>query len=111
VTGVPNSKTRAAIRKQYPIVVKNLLSDMRGAQPSENYDGYSSCPLITEIGKTSGGPKDLGLLFEPEDLHELSEQLESFELSKEEREPLHTGVASLISFKGLGQVDRSDSHS
>jgi sulfide:quinone oxidoreductase len=51
VTGVPNSKTGAAIRKQYPIVVKNLLSVMRGAQPMEKYDGYSSCPLITEIGK------------------------------------------------------------
>jgi len=51
VTGVPNSKTGAAIRKQYPIVVKNLLCVMNGEAPTEKYDGYSSCPLITEIGK------------------------------------------------------------
>lgn len=51
VTGVPNSKTGAAIRKQYPVVVKNLLSVIKGEEPKEKYDGYSSCPLVTEIGK------------------------------------------------------------
>ncbi len=51
VTGVPNSKTGAAIRSQYPIVVKNLISVMNGKTPVEQYNGYSSCPLITEIGK------------------------------------------------------------
>jgi sulfide:quinone oxidoreductase len=51
VTGIPNSKTGAAVRKQYPVVVKNLLSVMDGKVPKAKYDGYSSCPLITEIGK------------------------------------------------------------
>lgn len=51
VTGVPNSKTGAAVRKQYPVVVKNLLAVMNGKEPQAKYDGYSSCPLITEIGK------------------------------------------------------------
>lgn len=51
VTGIPNSKTGAAIRKQYPIVAKNLLSVIDGKAPTEKYDGYSSCPLVTEIGK------------------------------------------------------------
>lgn len=51
VTGVPNSKTGAAIRKQYPIVAKNLLAVIAGQKPTEHYDGYSSCPLVTEIGK------------------------------------------------------------
>lgn len=51
VTGVPNSKTGAAVRKQYPVVVKNLLAVMNGEKPEAKYDGYSSCPLITEIGK------------------------------------------------------------
>jgi sulfide:quinone oxidoreductase len=51
VTGIPNSKTGAAIRMQYPIVVKNLLAVMKGDKPQASYDGYSSCPLITEIGK------------------------------------------------------------
>ena len=51
VTGVPNSKTGAAIRSQYPIVAANLLSVMKDEAPEEKYNGYSSCPLITEIGK------------------------------------------------------------
>jgi sulfide:quinone oxidoreductase len=51
VTGIPNSKTGAAVRKQYPVVVKNLLAVMNGKAPKAIYDGYSSCPLITEIGK------------------------------------------------------------
>jgi sulfide:quinone oxidoreductase len=51
VTGIPNSKTGAAIRKQYPIVAKNLLAVIAGNEPTARYDGYSSCPLVTEIGK------------------------------------------------------------
>lgn len=51
VTGIPNSKTGAAVRKQYPVVAKNLLSLMKNEKLGAQYDGYSSCPLITEIGK------------------------------------------------------------
>lgn len=51
VTGIPNSKTGAAIRKQYPIVAKNLLAVMNGQKPTEKYDGYSSCPMVVGIGK------------------------------------------------------------
>lgn len=51
VTGVPNSKTGAAIRKQAPVVTQNLLSVMSGHKPMAVYDGYSSCPLITGMGK------------------------------------------------------------
>lgn len=47
VTGVPNSKTGAAVRKMTPVVVANLLSVMEGREPVEKYNGYSSCPLIT----------------------------------------------------------------
>lgn len=51
VTGVPNSKTGAAIRKQAPVVVENLLSQINGKALTGVYDGYSSCPLITGKGK------------------------------------------------------------
>lgn len=51
VTGVPNSKTGAAIRKQAPIVTKNILDMIAGNEPSQTYDGYSSCPLVTGEGK------------------------------------------------------------
>ncbi|MFS4460429.1 FAD/NAD(P)-binding oxidoreductase [Bdellovibrio sp. HCB2-146] len=53
VTGVPNSKTGAAIRKQAPIVVQNMIDVMNGRVPSLQYDGYSSCPLITGFGKVA----------------------------------------------------------
>ncbi|GAB4018751.1 MAG: FAD/NAD(P)-binding oxidoreductase [Bdellovibrio sp.] len=53
VAALPTAKTGAAIRKQAPIVVKNLLDVIRGKSIESNkkYDGYSSCPLITEYGK------------------------------------------------------------
>ena len=51
VTGVPNSKTGAAIRKQAPVVAQNILNVMANLTPSKKYDGYSSCPLITGQGK------------------------------------------------------------
>ncbi len=51
VTGVPNSKTGAAIRKQAPVVARNILDVMSDRAPSQKYDGYSSCPLITGEGK------------------------------------------------------------
>lgn len=43
----PNSKTGAAIRKQAPIVVANLLDHLAGRPLSERYDGYASCPIVT----------------------------------------------------------------
>lgn len=47
----PNSKTAAAIRKQSPIVVRNLLTLIRGGELDSGYDGYASCPLTTAYGK------------------------------------------------------------
>ncbi len=47
----PASKTGAAIRKQAPVVVKNLLATINHAAVNANYDGYSACPIPTEYGK------------------------------------------------------------
>ena len=47
----PNSKTAAAIRKQVPVVVDNILSMIRKEKPSSVYDGYASCPLTTAYNK------------------------------------------------------------
>jgi sulfide:quinone oxidoreductase len=47
----PNSKTAAAVRKQAPVVVRNLLHLLDGEQLDEGYDGYGSCPLTTAYGK------------------------------------------------------------
>ncbi|GIN21265.1 FAD/NAD(P)-binding oxidoreductase [Siminovitchia fordii] len=46
-SNLPTSKTGAAIRKQYPVVVNNILSLMKGEAPGAKYDGYTSCPLVT----------------------------------------------------------------
>lgn len=47
--GLPISKTAAAITAQAPVVVSNLLSAMQAQAPTEFYDGYTSCPLLTEF--------------------------------------------------------------
>ena len=47
----PNSKTAAAVRKQAPIVVRNLMTVMGGGSLDPGYDGYASCPLTTAYGK------------------------------------------------------------
>lgn len=46
-SNLPTSKTGAAIRKQSPVLVANLISQMRGESLAESYDGYTSCPLVT----------------------------------------------------------------
>ncbi|GAA4655520.1 NAD(P)/FAD-dependent oxidoreductase [Arthrobacter cryoconiti] len=47
----PNSKTGAAIRKQAPVLVENLLAAMDTTAPPAKYDGYASCPLTTSRHK------------------------------------------------------------
>lgn len=44
-----NAKTAAAIRKQVPVVVDNLLAVMNNSALREGYDGYGSCPLTTSL--------------------------------------------------------------
>lgn len=46
----PNSKSWAAVRKQAPVVVRNLLAQMRKTPAANRYDGYGSCPLVTSHG-------------------------------------------------------------
>lgn len=50
-SNLPTSKTGAAIRKQAPVLVKNLLATMGGQSVAPQYDGYTSCSLVTGYGK------------------------------------------------------------
>jgi sulfide:quinone oxidoreductase len=50
-SGIPASKTGAAIRKQAPVLVKNLLALLNNQKINAKYNGYSSCPIITGYGK------------------------------------------------------------
>ncbi|MGV9870812.1 FAD-dependent oxidoreductase [Rhodococcus koreensis] len=47
VGSTPNSKTGAAVRKQAPVVVENLLANIEGKPLNARYNGYGSCPLTT----------------------------------------------------------------
>lgn len=47
----PNSKTAAAVRKQAPVVVENIVAFMQGRQLTASYNGYASCPLVTGYGR------------------------------------------------------------
>lgn len=49
-SSLPTSKTGAAIRKQAPVLVDNLLAHRAGRPLAASYDGYASCPLITGYG-------------------------------------------------------------
>ena len=52
VVALPTAKTGAAIRKQVPVVIDNIIKLKNGKNASnEGYNGYSSCPLVTEYGK------------------------------------------------------------
>ncbi|KAK9318966.1 hypothetical protein V1517DRAFT_282656 [Lipomyces orientalis] len=50
-SSLPTSKTAAAITSEAPVLVHNLLRSMEGKEPEATYDGYTSCPLLTEYGK------------------------------------------------------------
>jgi len=51
VSSTPNSKTGAAIRKQSPALVANLIAVMNDNDPSVEYSGYASCPFTTSRKK------------------------------------------------------------
>lgn len=50
-SNLPTSKTGAAIRKQAPVVVRNLRAALQGQTLPARYDGYTSCPVVTGIGR------------------------------------------------------------
>lgn len=50
-SNLPTGKTGAAVRKQAPVLVKHLLAHIDGTTSDARYNGYSSCPLITDYGK------------------------------------------------------------
>lgn len=50
-TNAPCSKTGAAIRKQAPVVVSNVLAVLKGQHVNAQYTGYSACPIPTQYGK------------------------------------------------------------
>ncbi|PTY35972.1 pyridine nucleotide-disulfide oxidoreductase [Saccharospirillum sp. MSK14-1] len=51
VCSAPNAKTAAAVRKQAPVVARNILAMRKGQSFPAVYNGYGACPLTVEAGK------------------------------------------------------------
>jgi sulfide:quinone oxidoreductase len=50
INGTPRGKTAATVKKSAPIVAHNLARVIAGQAPDVDFDGYTSCPLITREG-------------------------------------------------------------
>ena len=67
VAALPTAKTGAAIRKQVPIVVENVLNGISAnGKLDKSYNGYSSCPLVTGYGKMTLAEFDYNNNFTPD---------------------------------------------
>jgi len=51
VNGTPRGKTAATVKKSGAIVAANLASVVAGAEPTATFDGYTSCPMVTALGR------------------------------------------------------------
>lgn len=51
VAGVPKGKTAASVKWQVPVVEDHLVAAIEGKEGTAAYDGYTSCPLITRVGR------------------------------------------------------------
>ena len=51
VIGAPINKTSASVKAQAPVVEANITAFLQGKALPARHDGYTSCPLITDIGK------------------------------------------------------------
>jgi len=50
-SSLPTGRTGAAIRKQAPVLVSNLLAHRVGRPLKASYNGYTSCPIVTRRGR------------------------------------------------------------
>ncbi|MDP4989623.1 MAG: FAD-dependent oxidoreductase, partial [Marivita lacus] len=51
VAGVPKGKTAASVKWQVPVVEDGILAAIEGREATETYNGYTSCPMITRVGR------------------------------------------------------------
>ncbi|XP_066491530.1 sulfide:quinone oxidoreductase, mitochondrial [Tiliqua scincoides] len=50
-TNLPTSKTAAAIAGQSGVLDRTISAIMKGKAPTKKYDGYTSCPLVTNYNR------------------------------------------------------------
>jgi sulfide:quinone oxidoreductase len=51
IAGVPKGKTAASVKWQVPVAAEHLVADIAGTTTRAAYNGYTSCPLITRVGR------------------------------------------------------------
>ncbi|MEM8958460.1 MAG: FAD/NAD(P)-binding oxidoreductase [Pseudomonadota bacterium] len=51
IAGVPKGKTAASVKWQVPVVEDHLVAAIEGREGAQTYNGYTSCPLITRVGR------------------------------------------------------------
>ncbi|MFA5664724.1 FAD/NAD(P)-binding oxidoreductase [Castellaniella sp.] len=51
IAGVPKGKTAASVKWQVPVAVEHLLAELAGTTSNAVYTGYTSCPMITRLGR------------------------------------------------------------
>lgn len=51
VAGVPKGKTAASVKWMVPVVEDHLIAAIEGGEGTAVYDGYTSCPMITRVGR------------------------------------------------------------
>jgi len=50
INGTPRGKSAATIKGSAPIVAHNLIRVIQNQFPDQQFNGYSSCPLVTRVG-------------------------------------------------------------
>lgn len=51
IAGVSKGKTAASVKWQVPVVEDHLVAQIAGDRTDAAYHGYTSCPLITQVGR------------------------------------------------------------
>jgi len=51
IAGVPKGKTAASVKWQVPVAIDHLVAEIAGRTSQALYTGYTSCPLITRLGR------------------------------------------------------------
>ncbi|MEO1199579.1 MAG: FAD/NAD(P)-binding oxidoreductase [Pseudomonadota bacterium] len=51
INGVPKGKTAASVKWQAPVVAENMIAMIAEREMTAGYNGYTSCPMVTGVGK------------------------------------------------------------
>lgn len=51
ICGVPKGKTAASVKWHIPVVEDHLVAAIQGKEGTATFNGYTSCPMITKIGR------------------------------------------------------------